>query len=129
MTENEIAKEIVDAAFKVHRHLGPGLFEAVYHKVLAYELERRGFQVKSKQRMAICYEGLQVDDAFEADLIVNDAVSIELKSVELLGAIHKKQLTTYLRLTGLRLGLLINFNVELIRDGIVRVVNGLPDHS
>ena len=127
MTENEISKVIVEAALKVHRALGPGLFESVYHKVMAYELKRRGLEVRYKPRMSIQFEELHIEDAFEADLIVNDSVIVELKSIEAIGAVHKKQLTTYLRLTGLRLGLLINFQVELIRDGIVRVVNNLPD--
>lgn len=125
MQENEVAKEIVDAAFKVHQTLGPGLFESVYHKVLAYELERRRFEVSVKQRMSIRYEELILQDAFEADLVVNQKVIVELKSIESISDIHKKQLLTYLRLTNLRLGLLINFNVPLINNGIVRVVNGL----
>lgn len=127
MNENELAKEIVDSAFKIHVALGPGLFESVYHRVLRYELDRRGLSVQFKQKMSICYEGLTIEEAFEADLIVNDRVIVELKSVEALGNIHKKQLLTYLRLTRLRLGLLINFNVVLIKDGIVRVVNELPE--
>lgn len=127
MNENEVAKEIVDAAFKIHVTLGPGLFESVYHRVLAYELERRGLEVIVKQKMAIRYDDLIIEEAFEADLIVNNAVVVELKSVESLGNIHKKQLLTYLRLTEHRLGLLINFNEVLIKDGIVRVVNELSE--
>lgn len=127
MNENELSKEIVDAAFKIHVTLGPGLFESVYHKVLAYELERRGLKVLVKQKIAIRYEDLMIDEAFEADLIVNDSVIVELKSVESLANIHKKQLLTYLRLSGLRLGLLINFNEVLIKDGMMRIVNDLPE--
>lgn len=127
MTENEIAQVIVDAALKVRKALGPGLFESVDHRVLAYELERRGLPVDSKQRMPIRYESLSIDEAFEADLIVNESVIVERKFMEALGNIHMNPLLTCLRLTGLRLGPLINFNVELIRDGILRVVNDLPD--
>ncbi len=127
MNENEIAKIVVDAAFKIHQRLGPGLFESVYQRVLDYELQNRGLRVLSKRRMAIQYDDLRIDDAFEADLIVNDCVIIELKSVESIGNIHRKQLLTYLRMANLRLGLLINFNVVLIKDGILRVANGMTE--
>ncbi len=127
ITENEIAREIVDAAYKIHTTLGPGLLESVYQAVLAYELRKRGLEVGCQQPVLVVYEGVQLEVGFRADLIVAGKVIIELKSIEELAPVHKKQLLTYLRLTGLRLGLLVNFNVALIKDGITRVVNGLPD--
>jgi len=127
MTENAIAKEIVDAAFRVHTTLGPGLLESVYQTVLAYELGRRGFRTVSQQPIPVVYENVRIDTGFRADLVVEDKVIVEIKSVELLAPVHKKQLLTYLRLTDKRLGLLINFHVALIKDGITRIVNGLED--
>lgn len=127
MTENEIAKIIVDAALKIYRTLGPGLLESVYEATLAFELEKRGLKVLKQQALPVVYEGVHLDLGFRTDLIVNGKVIIEIKSVELLAPVHRKQLETYLRLTGLRLGLLINFNVELIKNGIQRVVNRLPE--
>jgi GxxExxY protein len=125
VTENEIAKMVVDAAFQVHTRLGPGLLESVYERVLAYELEKRGLQVVRQQSVAVVYDGLVFDEGFRADLIVEDKVILELKSVEAILPVHKKQLWTYLRLTEKRLGLLINFGSALIKNGITRVVNGL----
>ena len=125
MTENEVAGQIVDAAFKIHSALGPGLFESVYERVLLYELRKRDLQVVNQQPVAINYEEVHIEEAFKADLIIENLVIVELKSVEAIAPIHKKQLLTYLRLSGMRLGLLINFNVDYIRDGISRVVNNL----
>ena len=127
MTENEIAKEVVDAAFKLHTELGPGLLESVYEALLARELGLRGLIIVRQQPISFEYRGLKFDEGFRADLIVNDLVILELKSVEELHPAHKKQLKTYLKLTGKRLGLLINFGSPLIKDGIHRVVLGLPD--
>ena len=127
MTENVIAREIVDAAFRIHTRLGPGLLESVYDTVLAHELGRRGLCVVRQQAIPIVYEGVRIDTGFRADLVVEDKVIIEVKSVENLAPVHKKQLLTYLRLADKRLGLLINFHVVLIKDGIARVVNGLED--
>ncbi len=127
MTENEIARIIVDAALKVHRKLGPGLLESVYEVILAFELERRGLRIVKQLALPVVYEGVRLELGFRADLIVDDKVIIEIKSVEALAPVHRKQVETYLRLTGLRLGLLINFNVELVKDGIQRVVNRLPE--
>jgi GxxExxY protein len=127
MDENEIAKKIVDAAYHVHRKLGPGLLESVYETVLAFEVERRGLTVKRQVPVSIVYEGITLDEGFRADLIVQDKVIVELKSVETVSPVHKKQLLTYLRLTDTRLGLLINFGTALIRDGISRVVNRLSE--
>ena len=125
MTENEIATEIVDAAFRIHTMLGPGLLESVYDAVLAHELGRRGFRFVRQQPIPVVYEGFRIEAGFRADLIVEDKVIVEIKSVEIIHPVHRKQLLTYLRLADKRLGLLINFNVALIKDGIVRVVNGL----
>jgi GxxExxY protein len=127
MDENAIARQIVDAAYHVHKALGPGLLESVYETVLAYELEKRGLSVKSQVPVPIVYEGISFNEGFRADLIVEDKVIVELKSVETVAPIHKKQLLTYLRLADKRLGLLINFGAELIRDGISRVVNRLNE--
>jgi GxxExxY protein len=127
MNENEIAKEVVDAAYQVHRKLGPGLLETVYEVVLAYELKKRGVTVERQVPVAIVYEDVKFDEGFRADLIVEDKVIVELKSVETVSPVHKKQLLTYLRLADKRLGLLINFGSELIRDGISRVVNDLKE--
>jgi GxxExxY protein len=125
MTANEVAGQIVDAAFKVHSALGPGLFESVYQRVLLYELRKRGPQVVNQHPVAINYEEVHIEEAFKADLIIESLVMVERKSVEAIAPIHKKQLLTYLRLSDMRLGLLINFNVDYIRDGISRVVNNL----
>ena len=127
MTENEIAKIIVDVAYHVHRRLGPGLLESVYETVLAYELKKRGLKVERQVPVAIVYDEIKFEEGFRADLIVENKVIVELKSVESVVPVHKKQLLTYLRLADKRLGLLINFGSELIRDGISRVVNGLKD--
>ncbi|MFA5027753.1 MAG: GxxExxY protein [Candidatus Methylomirabilota bacterium] len=127
MTENEIAKEVVDAAVKIHRTLGPGLLESVYEVVLAKELELRGLRVKRQVPVAIEYDGIRFDEGFRADIMVEGLVILELKSVESITAVHRKQLQTYLRLTGLKLGLLLNFGSTLMKDGIVRAVNGLEE--
>ncbi|AOS43085.1 hypothetical protein Verru16b_00126 [Lacunisphaera limnophila] len=127
MTENEISRAVVDAAFQLHVELGPGLLESVYETLLACELEHRGFKVVRQQPISFEHRGIRFDEGFRADLIINDKVIIELKSVEDLHPSHKKQLKTYLKLTGKKLGLLINFGAPLIKDGIHRVVLGLPD--
>jgi GxxExxY protein len=125
MTENEISKQVVDAAFKVHTKLGPGLLESVYEAVLAYELRKRGFRVERQRAMPVVYEEVRLEEGFRADLVVEDKLIVELKSVEAVAPVHKKQVLTYLRLSNLKLGLLINFGEELIKNGISRVVNGL----
>ena len=129
MSENEIAKQVVDAAYKVHTVLGPGLLESVYEAALACELGKRGLHVICQQALAVKYEGIHLDVGFRADLIVEDKVIVEIKSVELVAPVHKKQLLTYLRLADKRLGLLINFQVALIKDGITRIVNRLDDDA
>ena len=127
MTENDIAREIVNAAFKIHTTLGPGLLESVYETLLAYELEKRGLHVARQQAIPVVYDNIHMDDGFRADMIVASKVIVELKSLEVIAPVHKKQLLTYLRLSDRRLGLLINFGAEFIKDGITRVVNGLAE--
>ncbi len=127
MTENEVAKIIVDAAFTVHTRLGPGLLESVYEAIMEYELTKRGLHVVHQRPMPVIYEDVKMKVGFRPDLIVEGKVIIEVKSVEVLAPVHKKQLLTYLRLADKRLGLLINFGGALIKDGISRVVNRLEE--
>ncbi len=127
MDENAAAREIVDTALRVHRALGPGLLESVYSAVLARALRERGLKVASEVGMPIRFEGTVFELGFRADLIVENCVIVEVKSVAEISAVHKKQLLTYLRLGEMRLGLLINFNVLLIKDGVCRIANGLAD--
>ncbi len=127
MTENEIGKIVVDCAFQVHTKLGPGLLESVYEIALAHELKKRGLAVERQVSVPVVYDGLSFDEGFRADIVVAGLVILELKSVEEVHRVHKKQLLTYLRLAGKRLGYLINFGAELIRDGITRVSNGAED--
>lgn len=127
MSENEIAKIIVDSAYHIHVKLGPGLLESVYESVLAYELKKRGLNVVRQQPIPVVYDELRFDEGFRVDLVVNDLVIIELKSVEKGHPVHKKQLLTYIRLADRRLGLLINFGEALIKDGISRIVNNMRD--
>jgi GxxExxY protein len=127
LTENSIAAQIVDAAYHIHVGLGPGLLESVYQHILAAELAERGLQVDLQRPIPILYRGLEFEIGFRADMIVEGSVIVEIKSVEAIHPVHKKQLLTYLRLADKRLGLMINFNVELIKDGISRVVNGLQE--
>jgi GxxExxY protein len=125
MTENEVATIIVDAAYTIHQRLGPGLMESVYESTLAYELGKRGLTVRRQQAMPVIYETVRMNMGFRADLMVDQKVIVEIKSIEAIAPVHRKQLLTYLRLADKRLGLLINFNVELIKEGITRVVNKL----
>ena len=125
MTENDIATAVLDAAFKIHRILGPGLLESVYQATLDFELQKRGLRVVQQVGLPVYYEEIKLELGFRVDLIVADKVIIEIKSVEALAPVHRKQLLTYLRLMNLRLGLLLNFNVELMKNRIQRVVNGL----
>ncbi|GCL36124.1 hypothetical protein SR1949_12240 [Sphaerospermopsis reniformis] len=125
MIENEITGVIVNVAYKVHTTLGPGLLDSVYEIVMDVELRRRKLQVRRQVVIPITYEGVVLEEGFRADLIVEDKVIVELKSVENLNPVHHKQLLTYLRLADKKVGLIINFNVKLIKDGISRVVNNL----
>ena len=127
MTENEVAKQVVDVAYKIHTGFGPGLLESVYETIMAYELQKRGLQVIRQQPIPVVYEDIRMELGFRADLIIENRVVVEVKSVEAIAPVHKKQLLTYLRLTDKRLGLLINFNVDLIKGGITLVVNGLQE--
>ncbi len=127
MTENEIGTIVVDSAIAVHRELGPGLLETVYEVVLAQELKERSLKVDRQIPVAIDYKGVTFDEGFRADIIVEGKVILELKSVERVTAVHKKQVQTYLRLTGCKLGYLLNFGEALMKDGITRCVNGLEE--
>ncbi|MEW6607173.1 MAG: GxxExxY protein [bacterium] len=124
MNENEIGKIIVDIAIGVHKKLGPGLLETVYEVVLAYELKKRGLSVERQISIPIEYEGIKFDEGFRVDILVENKVIIELKSVESVNKSHKKQVLTYLRLTGKKLGYLLNFGEDLMKDGISRIING-----
>jgi len=125
MTENEISKIIVDLSFKIHTELGPGLFESVYEEILYYELTEEGFNVKRQLALPVLWNEIKMDAGFRVDLIVEDKVLIEIKSVENLAPVHFKQVITYLKISKIKLGLLINFNENLIKDGIRRIVNNL----
>ena len=127
VTENEIGRIVVDAAVKVHKGLGPGLLESVYEVVLAKQLQKRGLRVQRQIPVPIVFEDDEFDEGFRADIVVNECVVLELKSVEQLHPVHAKQVQTYLKLTGYRLGFLLNFNEALMKNGIVRCVNGLPE--
>jgi GxxExxY protein len=127
VSENTVARQIVDAAFRVHTTLGPGLLESVYEAALAYELEKRGLRITRQQGVPVGYETVPIHAGFYADLVVEDLVIVEIKAAETVAPVHKKQLLTYLKLADKRLGLLINFNVALIKDGITRIANGLKE--
>ena len=125
--EDRIAAAIVDSAIAIHRDLGPGLLESVYEVLLANKLERRGLSVSRQQKIPLRYEGIAFAEAFRADLIINRKVIVEIKTVERLNNAHRKQLLTYLKLTGLRLGILLNFSEALMKDGITRIANAAQE--
>lgn len=127
MTENEIGKIVVDCAYQVHQKLGPGLLESVYEVALACEIRQRGLGVERQVAIPIVYGDLLFDEGFRADIVVGGLVMLELKSIEHVQPVHKKQLLTYLRLSNKRLGYLINFGADLIKEGLTRVSNGAPD--
>ena len=127
MTENGIAKKVIDAAFQVHTRLGPGLLETVYEVVLAHELRKLGLTVERQKPMPIIYDEIRFDEGFRADLVVDQKVIVELKSIAALSAVHAKQVLTQLRLSGLKLGLLINFGEAHLKNGIKRIINGELD--
>jgi GxxExxY protein len=127
MTENEIGTVCIETAIGVHRELGPGLLESVYEIVMAHELGQRGLKVERQVPISISYKRMLFEEAFRADLLVAGKVVIELKSVEQISKAHRKQIQTYLRLTGMKLGYLFNFGEALMKDGIVRAVNGLEE--
>lgn len=125
----EIARQIVDAAIKVHRALGPGLLESAYQQCLAYELRRRGLNVECAVSMPVLYESIKIDTGYRADMVVENCIIIENKTVDQLAPIHEAQLLTYLKLSKLHIGFLINWNVTLLKYGLKRVVNNLPEPS
>jgi GxxExxY protein len=127
MTENEIGSLIIDTAIEIHRELGPGLLESIYEIVLQRELLDKGLGVQRQVSVPIVYKNLHFDEGFKADMIVEGRVVLELKSVEKLSAVHKKQLLTYLRVTGCRLGYLLNFGEPVMKSGITRCVNNLSE--
>ncbi len=127
MQENKIGTNIIDTAINIHRELGPGLLETVYEVILADQLQKRGFKIKRQMVIPVEYHGIRFEEGFRADLIVEDRVIIELKCVEKLNNSHKKQLLTYLRLTGMHLGYLLNFSESMMKNGIIRTVNNLND--
>jgi GxxExxY protein len=124
MDENILTGEIIGAAIEVHRHLGPGLLESAYEESIMHELESRKLSVKRQLELPLMYKGIQLNANYRIDLLVNDLVIIELKSVQRIENIHKAQLLTYLKLAKLRHGLLLNFNVPMMKQGICRLVNG-----
>jgi GxxExxY protein len=124
METNTITEAIIGAAIEVHRNLGPGLFESTYEACTAFELTQANWEVERQKVLPIVYKGLQLDEGYRLDLLVAKTVIVEIKAVSALAPIHEAQLLTYLKLTGLRVGLLINFNVPLLKDGIKRLVNG-----
>ena len=125
MTENELSKIIVDISYKIHTKLGAGLLESVYETILYHELTKKGLKVERQKTIPVIWDGIHLDIGFRSDLIVEEKVLIEIKSVETISNVHLKQVLTYIRVTDLKLGLLINFNEALIKNGIKRVVNGL----
>ena len=127
--ENDISYLVRKAAFTIHQALGPGLLESVYETLLCHELRKLGLHVQMQVPLPVLYDGLKLENGFRIDLLVEHKVVVELKSVEVLLEVHHMQLLTYLKLSGHKLGLLINFNVPLIKSGIFRKVNGLEEHS
>ncbi|MEN1681553.1 MAG: GxxExxY protein [Planctomycetota bacterium] len=124
---NSISGAIVDTSIAIHRELGPGLLESVYEVVLAKELERQGYRVRRQVPIPITFRGLRFDEGFRLDLLVEEVVIVEIKSVQAINPVHKKQLLTYLKLTKKPLGLLLNFNFDLMKDGITRIANNVPE--
>ncbi|MEO6348727.1 MAG: GxxExxY protein [Aquaticitalea sp.] len=125
MTENEISRLIVDTCYQIHIELGPGLLESVYEEVLCYELKIKGLNVERQKALPVIWKDVKLDLGYRTDLIVENKVIVEIKSVEEIHPVHPKQVLTYLKLTGLKLGILINFNIPLIKTGITRIVNNL----
>lgn len=125
MSENELSKIIVNTFFTIHSKLGPGLFESVYEEILYHELKQANLQTHRQKEIPVIWKGIKMEQGFRADLVVEDKIIIEIKSVETLIPVHYKQLQTYLKLTHMKLGLLVNFNEALIKNGIKRIANGL----
>ena len=125
MTENEISKIVWDIAFHIHTKLGPGLFESVYEEIFAYELNKTGLNFERQKPIPLIWETIKLDAGFRADIIIENKVIVELKSVETIHPVHQKQVLTYIKITNQKLGILINFNANLIKDGFQRIVNKL----
>ena len=125
MTENDLSKIVVDICFKIHSQYGPGLFESVYEEIFCYEWNKTEIEIRRQQGIKVIHEGVVMGIGFIPDVIVGNKLILEFKSVEVLAEVHYKQLLTYLKLTNLKLGLLINFNIPLIKNGIHRIVNNL----
>ena len=125
MTENEISKIIWEIAFRIHFELGPGLFESVYEEIFAYELNKTGLCFERQKPVPLIWETIKMDAGFRADFIIENKVIVELKSVEAIHPVHQKQVLTYLKITNYKLGILINFNTNLLKDGFKRIVNNL----
>ena len=125
MEENEITGLLIGIFIDIHKELGPGLLESVYEEIIAYELTKRGFPFQRQKAIGVSYQQVRLELGFRADFIVNNKVVVEIKSIETVLPVHHKQILTYLRLTGLKVGLLVNFNVEVLRKGIHRSVNNL----
>lgn len=125
MTENELSKIVFDCALKVHQNLGPGLLESAYEECLVYELKKTGLDVQKQKALPLVYEEVRLDVGYRIDIIIENKLILEIKSVDALNDVHFAQLLTYLKLTNCKLGMLINFNVTLIKNGIKRVVNNL----
>jgi GxxExxY protein len=127
MNENQIGTIIVDAAISVHREIGPGLLESVYEVILLHELNQKGLEAERQKPIALNYRGIRFDAGFRADIIVQNKVILEIKSVERINIVHRKQLLTYLKLSGKKLGYILNFGEGLMKNGITRIVNHLPE--
>jgi GxxExxY protein len=125
MDENQISNKIIGVAIELHKILGPGLLESVYEKTFSFELKNAGLRIRNQVPVPLVYKDIHMDAGFKIDILVEEKVVIELKAIEALAPVHYAQLLTYLRITKLKLGLLINFNVPLMREGIHRVVNNL----
>jgi len=125
MTENELSKILIGIFIDVHSELGPGLLESVYEEVVCYELRKKEISFERQKPIAFIYDDIRMDIGFRADVVVENKVIIEIKSVESLAPVHHKQLLSYLKLTDKKLGMLVNFNVNLVKDGVVRIVNNL----
>src|SRR6266496_5769677 len=127
MKENEIAARVVEVSYQLHTALGPGIFEIVYEGALAHELRKHGYFVERQVPVPITWDGIMFDEGFRADLVIDNCVIVEVKSIAALDPVHSKQVLTYLRLMDKRLGLLINFGEHLIKHGIKRIANGMPE--
>lgn len=125
MTENELSRIVFELGMKIHRKLGAGLFESVYEECLFYELKKAGLKVEKQKTLPIVYEELKIENAFRLDLIVEDKLILEIKTVEFISEVYKAQLLTYLKMTNCKLGLILNFRTVVFKDGVKRVVNGL----